>query len=43
VVGDKEVEEGTVSLRRRGQGNLGTRPPVELRDELVAEAASRRL
>ncbi len=41
VVGDKEVEAGTVSLRRRGQGNLGARPLAELRDELVAEAASR--
>jgi len=42
VVGDKEVEAGTVSLRRRDQGNLGARPLAELRDELVAEAASRR-
>jgi threonyl-tRNA synthetase len=41
VVGDKEVEAGTVSLRRRDQGNLGTRALAELRDELVAEAASR--
>jgi threonyl-tRNA synthetase len=41
VVGDKEVEAGTVSLRRRDQGNLGARALAELRDELVAEAASR--
>jgi threonyl-tRNA synthetase len=41
VVGDKEVEAGTVSLRRRDQGNLGARPLAELRDELAAESASR--
>ena len=34
VVGDREVEAGTVSLRRRDQGNLGARPLAELRDEL---------
>jgi threonyl-tRNA synthetase len=42
VVGDKEVEAGAVSLRRRGEGNLGARPLAELRAELVDEAASRR-
>jgi threonyl-tRNA synthetase len=41
VVGDKEVDAGTVSLRRRDQGNLGARPLAELRDELAAEAAAR--
>jgi threonyl-tRNA synthetase len=41
VVGDKEVEAGTVSVRRRDQGNLGARPLAELRDELAAEAAAR--
>jgi threonyl-tRNA synthetase len=41
VVGDKEVEAGTVSLRRRDQGNLGARPLAGLRDELAAESASR--
>ena len=41
VVGDKEVDAGTVSLRRRDQGNLGARPLAEVRDELSAEAASR--
>jgi threonyl-tRNA synthetase len=41
VVGDKEVEAGAVSLRRRGAGNLGARPLAELRAELVAEASSR--
>jgi threonyl-tRNA synthetase len=41
VVGDKEVEAGAVSLRRRGAGNLGARPLAELRAELVAEASTR--
>jgi threonyl-tRNA synthetase len=41
VVGDKEVEAGAVSLRRRGEGNLGARPLAELRAELVEEAATR--
>ena len=41
VVGDKEVEAGSVSVRRRGRGNLGARPIAELRDELAAEAAAR--
>jgi threonyl-tRNA synthetase len=42
VVGDKEVEAGAVSLRRRDEGNLGARPLAELRAELVEEAGSRR-
>jgi threonyl-tRNA synthetase len=41
VVGDKEVEAGAVSLRRRGEGNLGARPLAELRAELAEEASTR--
>ena len=41
VVGDKEVEAGAVSLRRRGEGNLGARPLAELRAELVARRLAR--
>ena len=41
VVGDKEIEAGAVSLRRRGAGNLGARPLAEVRAELVAEASTR--
>jgi len=41
VVGDKEVDAGAVSVRRRDQGNLGARPLADLRAELVAESASR--
>ena len=41
VVGDREVESGEVSVRRRGQGNLGSMPLARIRDELLAEARSR--
>ena len=34
VVGDREAEAETVSVRRRGKGDLGARPLGELRDEL---------
>ena len=30
VVGDREVEAGTVSVRRRGEGNLGAMPLADL-------------
>jgi threonyl-tRNA synthetase len=43
VVGDREVEAGAVSVRRRGQGNLGARPLADLRDELLAEVGARSL
>jgi threonyl-tRNA synthetase len=42
VVGDREAEDGTVSVRRRGAGNLGARPLEELREELLAEVRERR-
>ena len=29
VVGDKEVEEGTVSVRRRGEGDIGAMPKAD--------------
>jgi threonyl-tRNA synthetase len=43
VVGDREVEADEVSLRRRGQGNLGPRSLDALAAELAAEAAARTL
>ncbi|MGB3618355.1 MAG: His/Gly/Thr/Pro-type tRNA ligase C-terminal domain-containing protein [Catalinimonas sp.] len=27
IVGEKEQESGTVSVRRRGEGDVGTMPP----------------
>ncbi|MDX6552194.1 MAG: threonyl-tRNA synthetase, partial [Gaiellales bacterium] len=41
VVGDREVESGEVSVRRRGQGNLGSMPFARISEELLAEARSR--
>ncbi len=43
VVGDREAEQGQVSVRRRGRGDLGTRPLADVISELVAESASRSL
>ena len=34
VIGDKEAEEGTVSVRRRGEGDIGSMPI----DEFIAIA-----
>ena len=37
VVGDKEVEAGTVSVRSRDRGDLGPRPVEEFLDEACRE------
>ena len=37
VVGDKEVENGTVSVRHRGEGDIGAMELSALRDRLVDE------
>ncbi len=41
VVGDREVEADTVSVRRRGEGDLGAMPLGELGDALSAEVAAK--
>jgi len=41
VVGGKEAEAGTVSVRHRSKGNLGPRPLTEFVEALQQEAASR--
>jgi threonyl-tRNA synthetase len=41
VVGDREVESGAVSVRRRGEGDAGAMPVSELRDELLAAVRAR--
>jgi threonyl-tRNA synthetase len=41
VVGDKEVDAETVSVRRRGEGNLGAVSLDDLRDRLVTERDDR--
>ncbi|MGI9538844.1 MAG: threonine--tRNA ligase [Miltoncostaeaceae bacterium] len=39
IVGDKEAESGTVSARRRGEGDLGAMSPEDLLSRLTAETA----
>jgi threonyl-tRNA synthetase len=41
VVGPKEAEAGTVSLRHRSKGDLGPKPLAELAESLHAESDSR--
>ncbi len=43
VVGDREAEAATVSVRRRGEGDLGARTVADLREALVLEIATRSL
>jgi len=42
VIGEKEVNEGKVSVRRQGKGDLGTRNVDELISEIVLEIKERR-
>ena len=37
VIGDKEVEEGTVSVRSRSKGDLGSKPVCDFLSEIVSE------
>lgn len=41
VVGDKEVEQGLVSVRSRAAGDLGQMSAEQFRDKIVLEVASR--
>ncbi len=41
VVGDKESEDGTVSVRKRGEGDIGTKPVEEIVNELLEEINSK--
>jgi threonyl-tRNA synthetase len=43
VLGAKEVEEGTVSVRHRDKEDLGGKPIDEFVAEIVAEIKERRL
>jgi threonyl-tRNA synthetase len=42
VVGEKEMMEGKVSVRRQGKGDVGNRGLEELIPELLAEIKERR-
>ena len=37
IVGDKEVEQGTVAVRKRGEGDLGPRPLEQFIEEVMPE------
>jgi threonyl-tRNA synthetase len=37
IVGEKEAENGTVSVRKHGSVDLGTMTPNEFRDLLIKE------
>ncbi len=43
VVGDKEAEDGTVSVRKRGEGDIGTKSVAELTEMLLEEINSKAL
>ena len=42
VIGDKEVEEGTVAVRRRGEGDIGAMNQDEFIAMLQKEIAEKR-
>jgi threonyl-tRNA synthetase len=37
IIGEKEMEEGTVSVRRHGQGDIGSMTMEEFSNQLVKE------
>ncbi|MFI5048527.1 MAG: threonine--tRNA ligase [Gaiellales bacterium] len=43
VVGDREADAGNVSVRRRGEGDLGARSVADLREALLLEISTRSL
>jgi threonyl-tRNA synthetase len=42
VIGDREAEEGTVSVRRHREGDVGTEAVADLAERLAADSAARR-
>ena len=43
IVGEKEAENNTVSVRKRFEGDMGIMPLEDLRDQLLDEIKYRRL
>ncbi|HEX3100175.1 MAG TPA: threonine--tRNA ligase, partial [Pyrinomonadaceae bacterium] len=43
VLGDKELEDGTVAVRERKQGDIGAMPLAEFKEKIAAEKSSRSL
>lgn len=37
IVGEKEVEDGTVSVRKHGEGDLGSMSISDFQDKLMKE------
>jgi threonyl-tRNA synthetase len=42
VIGEKEVSENKVSVRRQGKGDIGTKSTDEFLNEIVEEVKERR-
>ena len=42
VIGEKEMNEGLVSIRRQGKGDLGAKNVDEFLNEIVGEVKERR-
>jgi len=43
IVGDKESSDGTVSIRKRFEGDLGVRKINDFKEQLIEEIKNRRL
>ena len=43
IIGDKEVENNAVGLRKRGEGDLGALPLKEFKDRILQETKERSL
>ena len=43
VLGDKELEDGTVAVRERKQGDIGAMPLAEFKEKIAVEKSSRSL
>lgn len=43
LVGDKEIEDGTVSVRKRGEGDIGTKSIDEFVESALADIASKKI
>ena len=41
VVGEKEMTENLISVRRQGKGDLGAQTPEEFENKVLEEIASR--
>lgn len=43
LVGDKEIEENTVSVRKRGEGDIGAKSLDEFAQSALADIASKKI